>query len=597
MIATPLLYILSAGLAASSPTAYPARDYLLALAPPDAMAVAALGDMDEIRAGIKKNAWLRFARDEEVAALVGHFEGLFGGELRPDWGQLDELGFDPSEFLASLSGSAVLFSDVPGGNPDDMVLGLLVELGEDREPFHELVEKLLDRSRAEGATVTGGEYQGASVTAVSPPDDDEGAAYLAELGDVIAVVASGDREAALARVRGVVDRWSGASEGGSLLSNETYQLARSRSSFDPQLEVFVDLSVFWKHLMASGELDQAPPMLAAELERIGWVRCAGRLGEGEETDLEVLLGAPEDGLFAAVASLLGGVPVDLVERIPRNAKGVITMSIDFAGAGALAKDLAREFDPESYQEMQAGLQLTQALGVDVEEDVLSELTGEFASFSIEVPAQESLLGAAGGVLRGLSGSSVAPTYGRVFMLGVRDTASVSATLERITGSVLSQDAGAEDHVESVFGHEVHAANLWEGLVSIRMYWSAIEGALLLSMQPTALREALRMTTDDGIGIGENGVFASVIEENRRASALAITDTAASLGVLLDTLRSLSSGIKLASALTGKPIDEMLPIGPDTPWPDISVVDRYFGGVSFKAFEWSDGAMRLHIASR
>jgi hypothetical protein len=603
MLATALLPLLLPSAGAPTEPAPLARDYLLALTPGDAMAALVLDDLGETRAALEESAWLRFARDEQVAGLVQHLWPSLEQELGKalDLGWFEQMGLDPRALLGAVSGSAVLFVEVPGHDPDDMVGGLLVELGEDRAPFDELLNKLLDQAR-QGASVHGAEHAGVSLTIVEAHEAKGGTAILAELGDVVAVVGGANRDHAGRRAREIVERWAGEAEGASLLENETYRSSREHSDFVPQVEAFVNLDAFWDLLEKSGELAQAdvPPELFAELRRLSWVRVAGRLAAEEVADLEVALGAPAEGLLGAFASLLGGVPSDLVERIPRNATAVSTLSLDLAGAGALAEDLARAFDAEAYEGLQAGLAVTEGMGVDVREEVLGQLTGEVAAFSVEVPARESLFGAAGGILRGIQGASPIPTYGQVLMLGVRDAESIEELLAGLT-ETSSAAVGTDDVQETwpreVHGRTVHRLEVFQGFLPVGVHWSATPGALLVSLQPTALGEALRMSAEDGTSIRSNRAFSEILKENRRASLLRVCDSAACLKSRLGALQSLGPVLKVLSAVSGKPIDTYVPVGVDTPWPDAAVVDRYFGGVMYASFSWWDGALRAHIASR
>ncbi len=580
-------------------------DHLLALAPAESFLVVTVSDLSGIRSAMAKNAWLRFARDEQISALVERLAAPLAAEF--DSAELDglrALHLDPRSLLESLSGAAVLFAEAPSNDPDDMLLGSLLELAEDRTAFDELLGKVLDAARDE-VTVTGGEYRGASLTAVAPKvESDPGIAFLAELGDVVAIVGGADKELVRECIQGVVDRWAGVGEDSNALENPRYRAARSAQPFSSQAEVFFDFERFWQLALATGALggEGFPPELVQEFSRIRWLHGAARIGQDESFDLRFAANLPTEGICGAFASLFGSAPASLLRRIPRQAASLSALSLDLAGLSALIQDLAREFDSDGYEDIRSGLGAAKEKGLDVEGDVFAQLTGELALFSVEVPAKESPLGAMAGLMRGLEGSRGIPTLGRALLVGIRDPERVRELLAPWAAVEREEpDIGAAPEslpaplVESINGFELHSAQVSDWVIPIGIHWSVTDDALVIGLQPTAVREALRMFDANASSILQNRRFADVIEGNGKALALQIWSSAETIASVLGGLQTAASGLRLYSALTG---DERLEgLGKGVPWPEPSIAERYFEGVVFGAVSLEDGVLELHLAAR
>jgi hypothetical protein len=482
-----------------------------------------------------------------------------------------------------------------------MLIGVLLELGQNRSGFDDLLSRVLDQL-GDDVVTEGSEYAGAALTTFRPVHasgvNAGSGAVLAELGDVVAIVGGADVELALDRVRGIVDRWAGLTETPGLLQNEQFASARVSAGFAPDVEGYVNLAAIWKALESTGQWgDEVPEELRRELGAIRWIHAGARFDAGEDVDLALAVSAPSDGLISAFSGLFGGIPVELLKAIPRHSIRVSTTSLDLNGLFAMATDLLRTFEPTAYEELESALEAGREMGIDAVGDVLANLTGAMATFTVEVPSNVSVMGMAGDLMTALQGGQRGATYGSGWIIGLAD----STRLERVIDDLVSkripvrpgEPHGAGLHtVEEISGYRIHT---FGDPSFVAAYWCFLPQGLVVALQPTPIREALHMLEQGAASIVDKRRFAEVLEKNRRATFFGITDTSESMKSLLAGLKWSSTTLPFLAAMFGQALPD-LPIGPETPWPSPTIVGRYFEGTTATAVTWDEKSLRIHLSS-
>ncbi len=568
-------------------------NYLLALAPENSVSVLAIGNLDEMREAAKKNSFVRFAEDEQVAALFNNIAGDAMEKLAAELQLNQVLGpdIDLAALLASLHGSVVLFSETPNQNMQDPLVGLMIELGDDRSGFDQVFSGFMDRM-GNKMSVSGSDHMGVPVMSFRPKEARaEGVLHLAELGDAVVLMGGSGSPAAMTQLQGIIDRWSGASSTGGLLQSANFKSARGSLEFDPHIECYLDVHSLWSSLQNSGELRHAelPEDLLNEIGQVRWLHGGARIGTGEELDFQLGLDMPEEGIIASFAGLFGGIPIDLMRQVPRQSSSICSLSLDLHGLFNTANDLLRAFDEQKFNEAQLALQRVNDMGIDIEGNFLSQLTGGYVGFSVEVPASESLLGMAGSMAGAANGDDPLPSYASATIIGLQDPGPFKAGIDKILETFNQQKLTTD----VANGQQAHSVNF--GFFGV--HWAFTPKSLVLGIQPTPVAEALRMLGDDSLSIMDKGRFAGPMQANRRAFHFSIRDTATNLKSAMGGLQSVSRMLPMLSMLTDFKVPEGFPINAQTPWPSPSIVSRYFEGTISSAVTWDESSLRLRLTSK
>jgi len=586
------LLLTSLGSTALEP-AVPHSNYLLALTPEESVSVLAIGNLDEMRASSRKNSYFRFAQDEEVVAFVDEIAGGAMEKLLAELQVEQVLGSDVDleAFFASLHGSIVLFSQMPNQDPNNTMLGLMIELGDDRSGFDQVFSRLMERVANE-VTISGSDHLGVPLMSLQPKEPGaEGVLHMAELGDAVILMGGASGPACMAELHKIIDRWAGTSATGGLLENERFKAGRQSLGFDPNIECHVDVQALWTSLRNSGELRHAdlPEVLLDEIGQIQWFHGGARVGVGEELDFQLGLAMPQEGILASFAGLFGGVPVDLMSQVPRQSSSLSSLTIDLHGLFNRCLDLVRSFNEDEFQEVQRSMQGVADMGIDIEGDFLAQLTGGYVRFSVEVPAAESLLGMAGAMVGTANGDDPLPTYASATIIGLQDPSRVEAAVDKLIETFNQQKLTTE----LANGRQAHAINF--GPAGI--HWAFSPDSMIISMQPTPIAEALRMMSDDSLSIMDKGRFAELIQSNRKSLHLTICDTATNLKSILGGLQSTSRMLPMLSMMSDFKLPKEFPINARTAWPAPNIVGRYFEGTVSTAVTWDEISLRFRLSSK
>ena len=315
-----------------------------------------------------------------------------------------------------------------------------------------------------------------------------------------------------------------------------------------------------------------------------------RIGEGEELEWSASAAWPQGGILGGFAQLLGEIPVNLFALMPRESLTAQAYSYDLRAAFDLFQDVLERHSPEDHESMVAALDgLKSEQGIDLENDVFAPLAGGFGSFRTSVPPGEGLN--AFSAMAGGGGEEL-PAVGDAYLVELADRERFSALVDKL----LALGEGAVVHTtESFQGVPVHSLDL-QGMV--QLHWAFLEDAFIVGLGPTPVRAALRLAGDeDAPSILADEKYASVIRANRAASGLTLTDTAQALRFTLRTFEGVFGMLPMIAAMSGDPEAAQSPLGPDTPWPKVSTVDRYFDGVSSTTLALAGGRLSLRVLTQ
>jgi len=195
------------------------------------------------------------------------------------------------------------------------------------------------------------------------------------------------------------------------------------------------------------------------------------------------------------------------------------MGYDARSAWSLMREAIASFDPEMADELELGLSaLRDTAGVDLESDLIEQLTGEFAEILVPIQLDPATPGVELGMgmmmspflmgLTGIPGSSP----GSVVVVGLHETGPVEDMLE-----TLLQVSGAGELIE-----DEQVAGRWMTSVvppdvSLRPSWAFLDDALLFSLQAEPVRAVLLQAAEDAPP--------SWLEGEGRRAALAADDAA------------------------------------------------------------------------
>src|SRR5262249_19695767 len=141
------------------------RDRLLAAVPEDAIMVASLASLDDVRAHLTKNELWKFAQSDDMRAAREELERRFVKALDDKFlekGEDVRKVADPLNWLAAVHGPMVYYAAT---TPEGALggFGILLEPGKETALFDELWDAVLDQL-AETQEESTQEYQGAELT-------------------------------------------------------------------------------------------------------------------------------------------------------------------------------------------------------------------------------------------------------------------------------------------------------------------------------------------------------------------------------------------------------------------------------------------------
>lgn len=576
-----------------SPAARTAARDALELLPVGTVLVVGVSDLDGVRRAGGENRWVDFLTDERVRPLTEHLFGALRQGLAQD---ADEAGLDldPAEVLASVHGS-VHFFVAPAGDQMEPSLGFLVDPGADGTDFAAFFEQLTAHF-ASHADFTIEELENGELASLRTEGELDHTVLLRTDG-VYAFLGARGRDAALDVAGEIVQRAGGRGEGPGLARGEALSAARDAVGRGTRhAELFVDLDQLM-HVTGAGDDVDAQTRQVLELlglDQVDWVYARAGLGAGETLDVEVAVELPPEGRLREWLDLFGPRPTDLAARwVPAQADSIALCRYDLHGLFRSVLDVVRKQSTDAYRQVRGGMDMmSRNMGVDLEKDLLEQLTGEFVSFGVQVPEHEAL-GAMGLAAAGIQGLSDRALHrGSATVIGLRRPERVESFLDQVL--TLS---GADEMVslESFQGRTIFV--LGDADAGVTVQWSFVEGGVVVSSYPSAMRAALRRASASE----EPGALDA--EKWKRALAGAGSSSAVSVA---DTRTSMRAGLALAATLRGLLGAQMSAFGDSglgapaflkAPWPDPATADDHFSGTVLFALRRGAGSFGFSLRAR
>ena len=599
---------LTTGLAVLPFQAEKAPPVLARLVPKDAFFLVQARNLDSLRADVEAGAWYAFYQDEDMQGLRSWVDRSIA-EARDAEKSEAGLDIDPWACVESVHGSAAVFGVTQPGQAAPGSGGILVDPGEPRGAFEDLVAKVLEHERKQQIPSTA-EYAGVELQlfekkAAPPAEGEEDAAGKApvpsdefahtayfEAGGVTCFLTASSRETLLETAHGVIDRATGKDPSNGFEGAEILTQSRASVAKPGRLEACLDLSTAFALARAEdppGEEEEAV-MKALGFEGLRWLYASADVGKGETFSVDLSLKLPEDGYLREWADLLGKAPKDMAALAPREAIALTIAQFDVWGLWQSAWKMAAEIDEEAAERAHAQMNegLAQVGAEDVEKRFLSQFDGRFLTFGVQVPDDEwkaqlppELPEADGSesteAHRGLQSGSA-------FVLGLRDVQSVASFVEDVLTGVGVMDAVETEEFQ---GNKIHSFSMG----GPAMHWAYLKKGAAVSQFPTAIRAAMRMEgaerKDSAL---EKESFKPLFESHASASCLGLASTAENLKGALAAFGMLKAVLAMGPGIgsADNPLDLL---------PSPASVDRHFKGTLVSAITHAGGVLRFQVASR
>ncbi len=371
---------------------------LLAALPEDTFLVARLPDPKALLAQRETSSWVAFAMDSQWDVFLP--ELLLGME-EPEWAAaapawrgriLGALG-DANEVVGFASG--------PVEQGLEPTLGLFVRGGAESTA---LLKELVGPG-AQSVEMEGGHK--VLITEGESSEEEEGRAELFYEKDGLVLFVSSE---SVDRSRGVAMGCLGAlAAGGAPVGPYAIPgLAKMRRP-GAAMEIALDMGPIWRaaadeflpdgdqsepgvFAIGGGDDSESWDKVVAELFDAGssmeWLYADWEVGLGETLSAHVSMPYAEDSILGELFSFLGAADPSLFSQVPATAISATIANIDLLGMTKWGLGLVKGYSEEAYGQAQGALAGGQAaLGLDIVEDLIGNMTGEFIGFS-SVPSFE-----------------------------------------------------------------------------------------------------------------------------------------------------------------------------------------------------------------
>jgi hypothetical protein len=606
MLLSTLALTLTLALPPQEPKVAPPLDLLRAV-PKDAWLFAQVRDLDGLRADLEKNSFWKLYQDEDSAGLRASVDQAMAGEKPGETKPEEDSGRMFLDLVASVHGSLLLYLGAPakGSEPDVVVIA---DPGSPRAAFEKFFDRLVEsdskKSIPSSRTYAGVELKlceqkpaEKSGPEPAPPARLHHSLYL-DAGTFAAFTYSTDLERTIELAHATIDRLRGTDTAEGVAASPRYLEARSSASARGRVEVYSDLSRLLPAALADRKVEDADRerfLAASGFAEMRWGYLAADLGAGEQARMELALSLPEKGLLRDLAALLGKLPREAARAMPKESQGVSLYSIDVPGLWKWIWEIVKVVRPAQADASRAQIQAAgQALGgVDIEKDVLGQLTGEFGSNMIEVPPEEWVAAnvATGAGDEDEADKDAAPppeapkggSFGQAWWIGLHDTKAFSATLESMLEAT---GASGQLETEDFQGQTVWSLPSPTGAGTLA--FSFTTKGMVISGFPSALRALLRMEGKEAKeSVLEREAFKPVFAENPEAGVFSVSHTASMIRAMLGALGMLERQIPpLGSAQN--PLAHL---------PTPEAIDRHFQGTATSTARWRGGVLSVRFSMR
>ncbi len=573
--------------------------------PRDAFVVLSCAPLDAMRADAARNAWSQFFHDESMSGAWKKLEGLHEKVAK------HEPNLDPKKFFESIHGRIAGFARA--GDEGALQFGFVIEPGAQHADFDAALAGLIGRVGAELERTTANRagvelaFYAKPETSTAPAnskrhhDPDQFATFT--VGGFTVCLCGTDRENLVELANGMVDRIHGSDPSGGLDSSAALAAARKNAGSNGRIECFVDLATVMSKFVHKSKDDAKSQKLldALGVNELRWAYASGDFGAGEDLDLSIDVKLPEKGAIADWIQCLKPYNAPFALALPRDSERISLANIDLYGLWKSVWTTMSELEPTKTKQARASLDAETKMlgGVDLEKDVISQITGDFATFDVTVPAGEwktsaMLPSEIGDAKTKEKLDSIGGTVGSAFLIGLRDSSAVEALVEKLLAM-----AGMSEKLDSeeVAGTEVHFVEMPMGKIS----WCFVGQGACISVYPTAMKALLEhLAAKTSPSVLDNARFQPVLAKHKDASIVSVCGTPETLKMLghsMDAMHALGATLHGAEGNDEDSDDEGFDAIQGFTWPSAAVIDRYFKGTMVSTVRLKDGALRVNFSTR
>lgn len=546
--------------------------------PAEAFVVVSTAPWDEIRSRSAGNAWLGFFGDPGWDdAKTRLEEAVFSHSHLSDEAAL--WSFDALAVLGAVHGSSAFFVSGLGKEPH---FGLLLEPGEPRAAFDEQWTRLFERLPP-GLELSAQRVGDLELSLLRGKGFGAGkeVAVLFDAGDLVGALVGTQAEALVGLACGIVGRRRGAEGTPGFAAHAGFLEARGRSATTPALRCFLDTDRLFETVQAVGRAQalaqgrvQDEKMLrvieALGVTDVDWLYAEADVGPREQLDLTLRMDLPACSLLTDLMRFLGPLPVNMLSLMPEDSTSIGLSNYDLSSAFLTLKDFLAEWYPAAAEELEAGLaSLADEFEIDLEKDVIDQLSGRFGTFEMPVPSEEIV------DPFGFLTASTALSRGSAVILGLVEPDVVAGTIDHVIGIL-----GAEDlmQVEEFQGSEIRTL----GFGPFGVSWTFLERQLVVSMFPTALSAVLERAGQQGLpSAASNKNFGQALKSfGGEASIVSLADTRSTLEATLAALGVVQGLGGTAWAVAGQPAGAAVAFPfSDVLLPEPEIAGEYFEGTT------------------
>ena len=389
--------------------------------------------------------------------------------------------------------------------------------------------------------------------------------------------------------QGGIDRLLGKDPSPGFAASPSLAEARRAAPAGRAFEVYFDVAAFVRFGLAQDAREreertaeaQTPEQLALQKKimelfgitamRYGYVAAA--FGEDERFDVSMALHLPAGSVLQRASALLRPPSRELLALAPADALGISMGALDVAGLWQLVRATAEEIEPAALAQIDQGVAGFEGMtGLRLEQDVLRQLAGEFASVNVSIPPSE--IPAAATEELGEDAVELLDA-GTATLVRVEDGSAFEDVLARLLRAFGMAGMVTEEEYQ---GHTVSTF----GEAGAGLHWCCTDEHFVFSDSLTPLRSVLaRIGGADLPSLRTDARYQRILEEHGRAAILALSDARTAAETLVQVGEFAAGNIlsMLASEEMGAELEELLAL-----FPDPAFVAAHIDGVLFQAVE-------------
>ena len=316
-----------------------------------------------------------------------------------------------------------------------------------------------------------------------------GSAYLARHKSTIIVTSAVDN------MTGILERIDGKTDGPSLATSDLYRLhTRNANPGESLLRLGCDVNALFQMF---GDMD---PEVGEALRAIG-VDCIQSVGLGVALDgpgirESFTIAAPQPSGILKILAVQPDATIKSDRWLPDNIAYYNAFNLPLSDTLNEVRRILDQLDPNASAEIAEALQgMRQAIGIDLEKDVLPALGSEIAFFAA-LPSQ-----------------SLIPDLG--LLLEVRDGEKLHGAIKKAVAATLGPDALSQfefrgETIHSVRLFSPEQSNQWNVSVQ-KLYYATIDGFLVATVWPQVIKNLIVSREDADHRLINNQDYASQLD--------------------------------------------------------------------------------------